>query len=166
MKFNKAYLMELLKLNFNFDIVNDDIFGKVIEIDERTAYRFCLTTNSYYLVDKYGLRLFGRFRTFNHRNYSLNQGLFLIETKNGEIINNNLPQTLYSKFPFIFEGSKKIIFIESEDTSTVISEVYNKILSLGKDPKNYILNLVHKNGSQWEHYFEFMASEIFIKKGV
>lgn len=165
MNFNKEYLMELLKLNLNFAIVKDDIFGDVIQIDERTAYRFCLTTNSYYLVDKYGLRLFGRFRTFNHRNYSLNQGLFLIETKNGEIVNNNLPQTLYSKFPYIYEGTKKIIFIESQDTSKVIEDTFNKIIKSEKNPKDYILNLVHKDGSQWEHYFEFLVSEIFIRKG-
>ncbi len=73
---NKNYLTELLKLNFGYKEVRDVLFGTVSEIDEKIAYRFCLTTNSYYLVDKYGLRLFGRFRTFNHRNYSLNQVLF------------------------------------------------------------------------------------------
>ena len=105
--------MSILKLNFNYKLVRDDVFEEVLELDERTAYRFCLTTNSYYLVDDYGLRLFGRFRTFNHRNYSLNQGLFLIETKKGEIVNNNLPEYLYQKYPFIYEGVKKIIFIDA-----------------------------------------------------
>jgi len=163
--FDKKYLMSILKLNFNYKLVRDDVFEEVLELDERTAYRFCLTTNSYYLVDDYGLRLFGRFRTFNHRNYSLNQGLFLIETKKGEIVNNNLPEYLYQKYPFIYEGVKKIIFIEGENTSRILAETYAKIVSKKKNPHEYIVNLVHKDGSQWEHYFEFMASEIFIKDG-
>lgn len=163
--FNKEYLLELLKLNFQFKVIKDDNFGSVIELDERTAYRFCLTTNSYYLVDKYGLRLFGRFRTFNHRNYSLNQGLFLIETNEGEITNNNLPAQLYSSYPFIYEGKKKIIFIDGNDTPSIITDTFKKLVANDKNPQEYILNIVHKDGSQWEHYFEFMASEIFIKKG-
>lgn len=163
--FNKQYLIEILKLNFDYKLVKDDLFGEVLELDERTAYRFCLTTNSYYLVDDYGLRLFGRFRTFNHRNYSLNQGLFLIETKKGEIVNNNLPEYLYQKYPFIYKGIKRVIFIEGKNTSKIIAETYAKLVSGNKNPQEYILNLVHKDGSQWEHYFEFMASEIFIKKG-
>ena len=163
--FDKDYLLEVLKLNFQYKIIKDKIFDEVLELDERTAYRFCLTTNSYYLIDKFGLRLFGRFRTFNHRNYSLNQGLFLIETSNGKIINNNLPVTLYSKYPFIYNGKKKIIFIDGNETSDIIEETFNKIVSNGGDYREYIVNIVHKNGSQWEHYFEFMASEIFIKKG-
>lgn len=165
MKFDKNHLIKLLEINLNFNVVKDELFGKVIKLAEQDAYRFCLTTNSYYLVDKYGLRLFGRFRTFNHRNYSLNQGLFLIETKNEEIVNNNLPQTLFLKYPFIFEGAKKIVFIESKNTSTVIEDTYNKIIAAGKNPKEYILNIVNTSGAQWEHYFEFMASEIFIRKG-
>lgn len=163
--FDKDYLLEVLKLNFQYKIIKDEIFDEVLELDERTAYRFCLTTNSYYLIDKFGLRLFGRFRTFNHRNYSLNQGLFLIETSNGKIINNNLPVTLYSKYPFIYNGKKKIIFIDGNETSDIIEETFNKIVSNGGDYREYIVNIVHKNGSQWEHYFEFMASEIFIKNG-
>ena len=163
--FDKEYLLELLKLNFQYKVIKDDIFESIIELDERTAYRFCLTTNSYYLVDKYGLRLFGRFRTFNHRNYSLNQGLFLIETNGGEITNNNLPAQLYSSYPFIYEGKKKIIFIDGNDTPNIITDTFKKLVANNKNPKEYILNVVHKDGSQWEHYFEFMASEIFIKKG-
>ena len=162
--FNKKYLMELLKINFHYKELEDSVFGKVLEVDVQTAYRFCLTTNSYYLVDEYGLRLFGRYRTFNHRNYSLNQGLFLIETNNQEIINNNLPAKLYLKHPFIYKGTKKIIFIDGSDTSNIIADVFNKIISKKKNNQDYILNVVHPDGSQWEHYFEFMASEIFIKK--
>ena len=163
--FNKEYLIELLKLNFQYREIKDEVFGTVLELDARTAYRFCLTTNSYYLIDNYGLRLFGRFRTFNHRNYSLNQGLFLIETNNGEITNNNLPAQLYSNYPFIYDGKKKIIFIDGNDTPNIIADTFKKIMSNNKNPQEYILNMVHKDGSQWEHYFEFMASEIFIKKG-
>jgi hypothetical protein len=162
---DKDYLLELLELNFRYKVIKDKIFDKVLELDERTAYRFCLTTNSYYLIDKYGLRLFGRFRTFNHRNYSLNQGLFLIETSNGKIINNNLPVTLCSKYPFIYKGKKKVIFIDGNETSDIIAETFNKIVSNGGDYREYIVNIVHKDGSQWEHYFEFMASEIFIGNG-
>lgn len=163
--FNKEYLIELLKLNFQYKEIKDELFGNVLEIDARTAYRFCLTTNSYYLVDKYGLRLFGRFRTFNHRNYSLNQGLFLIETNNGEITNNNLPAQLCLNYPYIYTGNKKIIFIDGNDTPNIIETIFKKIQSNKKNPEEYILNMVHKDGSQWEHYFEFMASELFILKG-
>ena len=55
MIFNKENLIKILKLNFGYKIIDDDIFGEVIELDARIAYRFCLTTNTYYLVDKYGL---------------------------------------------------------------------------------------------------------------
>ena len=126
--FNKEYLIELLKLNFQYREIKDEVFGTVLELDARTAYRFCLTTNSYYLIDNYGLRLFGRFRTFNHRNYSLNQGLFLIETNNGEITNNNLPAQLYSNYPFIYDGKKKIIFIDGNDTPNIIADTFKKIM--------------------------------------
>lgn len=163
--FDKKYLLEILKLNFQYKLIEDEIFSEVLELNERTAYRFCLTTNSYYLVDIYGLRLFGRFGTFNHRNFSLNQGLFLIETNDGEITNNNLPERLYSKYPYIYKGKKKVIFVDENDTPNIISETYNKLLQNNRNHHEYILNIVHKDGSQWEHYFEFMVSEIFIMKG-
>jgi hypothetical protein len=165
MIFNKENLIKILKLNFGYKIIDDDIFGEVIELDARIAYRFCLTTNTYYLVDKYGLRLFGRFRTFNHRNFSLNPGLFLMDPETEELSDENLPRQIFDKFPFVYEGKKKLIFIESHNTPKVIEETYKDIILSGKNPDDYILNLVHKDGSQWEHYFEFMASELFIKKG-
>jgi len=148
MIFTKNTLIEILKKNFNYKIVNDEIFGKTLELNARVAYRFCLTTNTYYLVDEYGLRLFGRFRTFNHRDYSLNPGLFLLDSKIGEINDKNLPIKLFDKHPFIFNGTKRLIFVKN-----------------GKNPEDYIINLIHEDGSQWEHYFEFIASELFIKNG-
>lgn len=165
MKFTKTDLIEILNKNFGYSIINDKTFGKLIQLDAQTAYRFCLTTNSNYLIDKYGLCLFGRLRTFNHRNLSLNQGLFLLENKTGEIIDNNLPMTLFRKYPFIPNGDKKIIFIEGKNTSEIISETYNQLIEDKQKCEDYIINVVNNNGAQWEHYFEYMASETFIKKG-
>ena len=131
--FNKEYLSDLLKINLELKEVEDKVFGKVIQVSPRTAYRFCLTTNSYYLIDKYGLRLFGRFRTFNHRNHSLNQGLFLLETKGDKIINSSLSQKLYKEYPFIFSGDKRLIFVESFETSDEIERIYKKIIENNGD---------------------------------
>jgi len=163
--FTKDNLIDILKKNFGYRTITDEIFGKALKMDIVTSYRFCLTTNSYYPIDKYGLRLFGRFRTFNHRNLSLNPGLFMLNAKTREISDQNLLFNLFEKYPFIFKGDKSVIFVESKNTSKVISEAYKKITEGGKNPNDYIINLIHKNGSQWEHYFEFMASEIFIQKG-
>jgi len=165
MIFNKDTLMEILKTNFQYKVLEDDIFGKVVELEARTAYRFCLTTNTYYPIDKYGLRLFGRFGTFNHRNYSLNPGLFSLDTKNNNFSDRNFPIKLGDSHPGLFEGNKRLLFVESHNTSKVIEETYNKIVKYDKKPTDYLINLVHKNGSQWEHYFEYIASEIFIRKG-
>jgi len=164
MEFTKDSLMRALNKNFKFDISKDSIFGNVITVDAKTAYRFCLTTNSNYLIDRYGLNLFGKFKTFNHRNYSLNQGLFLIDHKTGTISDKNLPAKLYEMYPFIFKGDKKIIFIDGKNPSEIISSTFKKITKNNGNNEEYIVNVVHKQGSQWEHYFEFMASEFFIRK--
>jgi len=163
--FSKANLLDILIKNTNLTLLKNPIFDNVIKADARTAYRFCLTTNSYYLVDKYGLRLFGRLRSFNHRDNSLNQGLFTLKTDGEKIIEHNMVQELESQYPFIFRGNKNIIFIESKSPSENIEEIYNVIIKNNLSPSDYILNLVDTSGSQWEHYFEFLASEMFIKKG-
>jgi len=165
MIFSKENLIEVLHLNLGYEIVEDDIFGPCLSIDPRTAYRFCLTTNSYYIVDKYGLRLFGLYRTFNHRNLSLNVGLFNLDYIKNEISDENLPHTIFNRYPSILLSDKKIVFIESHNTSEALAEAYDKIISFGRIPENYIINFIHSNGSQWEHYFEYIASEIFIEKG-
>jgi len=165
MFFTKRNLIEIFETNFGYNIIQDEIFGDVLEVDARTAYRFCLTTNSHYLVDKYGFSLFGRFRTFNHRDFSLIPGLFDINPQTHEISDRNFPHKIYEKYPFIFNGDKKVIFVESHEISRNTAEIYNKIIRANKKTDDYIVNFVHRDGSQWEHYFEFMASEIFIKKG-
>jgi len=163
--FSKDNLLEIFDKNTDLEIIEDSIFGKVMKSDARTAYRFCLATNSYYVVDRYGLRLFGRIRSFNHRNNSLNQGLFITKTNGDKIIEHNLVHDLNEQYPFIYKGDKKIVFIESRNISEKLEETYKTLLKNKLNPEEYILNLVDTKGSQWEHYFEFLASEMFIKKG-
>lgn len=162
MKFNSETLKSILVTNFNYKIGKSDIFGNVIETDPRTAYRFCLTTNSYYLVDKLGLRIFGRFITYNHRDSSLNQGLYLLNSITQEIEENQIV-SLYNQYPYMFNTNKKIILYDY-DNSTNIDDIYHKIKESNENPEDYILNFVHLDGSNWEHYFEFIASEYFINK--
>ncbi len=164
MLFSKEALVQTLRKNFNYKLVNDKIFGNLIELDTRIAYRLCLTTNTYYLNDKYGLRLFGRFITYNHRNFSLNQGLFLLNPRTQKF-SESQPLVLFKQFPFIYRGAKKLIFVDSQITHEIIQRKFETISSAGLNPEDYIVNLIHRDGSQWEHYFEFMASEYFIKNG-
>lgn len=162
---SKKNLIDILVKNFNFQVIADEIFGESLLVDANEAYRFVLTTNSYYLLDRYGIRLFGRFRTFNHRDSSLIPGLFLINKSNQIINGRNLPANMVKKYPFIFRGNKKIIFIESHNTSEVISNCYKKIKDSGYNPEDYIVNLIHRNAAQWEHYFEYLTCEYFRRKG-
>ena len=145
--------------------MNHPKLGELLLLDARSAYRFCLSTNSYYLPDKYGFSFYGRFVTFNHRSYSFLPGLFQIN-RDGEITSENLPHQINKMLPFIFKGDKKILFIEVDDGSDRLIEEYYKIITkLGENPEEYILNVVFKNGSRWEHYFEYIAIEHFSRKG-
>ena len=164
MEFSRKTIVSIFDANFQDKFFYDkDLNLDVLELTAKEAYRFMLTTNSHYLIDEYGLSLFGRFRTFNHRNYNLTSGLFNYYNK--RFSDENLPLKLREKYPFIFQGNKKIIFIEVSKSNNVIKETYEKLVSLNKNPRNYIINLVYKNGSNWEHYFEYFAIRYFLNKG-
>ena len=45
-----------------------------------------------------------------------------------------------------------------------MEKTYNQLLKNNKNHREYYLNLVDNNGAGWEHYFEFIVSEFFIKK--
>ena len=76
-KFSVDYLIFLLKQVIEFNEVNLDIPERVIELDARTAYRFALCTETFYLNKEYsGVYLKKAFSSFNMRSLELSSGIF------------------------------------------------------------------------------------------
>lgn len=161
MEFSAKTLYNIMLKNFNLTPVEDDAFEFVIDLPSLEAFRYATITNSNFLFNEYGYSPFGKMVTFNHRDYSLNPGMF---GTSKEIKLMNAPLKLYNKYPKLLEGNKKLIFLDVSNQN-VDSNVYKKLRDLGRDPSNYLLTKVKSDGSDLEHFFEFIAYKIFSHKG-
>ena len=117
-KFSIEYLIELLQKVSNIEKCNSEIHNHTYNVDHRTAFRFALCTQSTYLNDEYaGLYVKKRFSTLNMRDYHIYDGIF--EFKNN-ILTNIISHDIFAKIPDLFNGRKKIIFIEGKFDIEVI----------------------------------------------
>jgi hypothetical protein len=162
MLFSSETLSRILEVNFGYHRVQDVIFGEVLEISPIEAFRYSAITNSPYLLTEYGYSPFGKLITFNHRNYSINSGLFDFSKKEIDLL--NAPVKLSSLYPSLFSGNKRLVFINTK-TSNIESKIFSKIKNAGKEPKNYLITKVKKTGSDLEHFFEFIACKVFSNQG-
>lgn len=157
-KFSVDYLIFLLKQVIEFNEVNLDIPERVIELDARTAYRFALCTETFYLNKEYsGVYLKKAFSSFNMRSLELSSGIFTFK-------DNCLQSLKNQKIPDIFSSKKRIIIKKGRISSEVISDTYNRLLNLEEDTASYLITCADPNGSQWEQFYEFYLSEYFIAK--
>jgi hypothetical protein len=164
MIFSSEALCRILEKNFGYIRCIDDVFKNVLELNPIEAFRYSAITNSPYLLDEHGYSPFGKLITFNHRNYSLNTGLFDLSIRNGEINLLNAPMKLFVKFPNIFKKNKKLILIDTK-TSNVESEIFSKLVEAGIKPENYLITKVKSTASELEHFFEFIACKLFSHLG-
>lgn len=157
-KFSIDYLLALFKQVINFNEIEIDINERIIEVDARTAYRFALCTQSYYLNDEYnGIYLKKEFSSFNMRNLELSSGIYKFQ-------DNFLHSLKNHRLTEIFSGKKRIILKEGKISSVEISDIFNKLLNLQEDTSSYLLTCADPNGSEWEQFYEFYLSEFFIAK--
>ncbi len=157
-KFSINYLLALFKKVINFNEVDIGINERIIEVDARTAYRFALCTQSFYLDEEYsGVYVKKTFSSFNMRNLDLSSGIYTFK-------DNFLHSLENHKLPDIFSGKKRIILKEGKFSSKIMSDVYNKLLNLYEDTSSYLLICADPNGSEWEQFYEFYLSEYFIAK--
>lgn len=164
MRFSSKTLSKILEVNFNYKRVHDDVFKEVLEVNPIEAFRYSAITNSPYLLNEYGYSPFGKLVTFNHRNYSINTGLFDLPARNGEISLLNAPIRLSKEFPNIFKENKKIVLIDTK-TSNIENEMFLKLMEVGISPDSYLITKVKLNGSELEHFFEFIACKVFSNLG-
>lgn len=157
-KFSIDYLLALFEKVINFNKVEIDINEVVIEVDARTAYRFALCTQSFFLNEEYtGAYLKKEFSSFNNRNLDLSSGIYEFEDNIlCSIKNHNLPN--------IFSGKKRIILKEGKFSSSILAEFYKRLLSLNEDTSSYLIVCIDPKGSEWEQFYEFYLSEYFINQ--
>ena len=65
----------------------------------------------------------------------------------------------------MFEGKKKIIFLETDSTNGQVLKLQEEISKAGLFKEDYILSFINPRGSNWEHYFEYMACKKFSEDG-
>lgn len=174
MKLNSAeYLINILKKNFNEIILNES-FLKLglkerpsLELNELDVFNFVIFTGALYLYRKYGLILRDSIQFYTGINiYEIEPKLFK-STKNG-----SLELNIYSKMIDFYQiknellKPKKILFYEYKGLSNFEHKVFEELIRINEDPKNYILFKINiENPKELEGFFEFIVHLYFNKIG-
>lgn len=107
------YSKDLFKIlnNLGFQIINDPIFGEIIQMSASDAYVFSATTGAKYLLYQNGITMKGRDEVFIHRSLFSNghliysPGLFS-RNKSGFLREGDSADNLKIKYPSVFFGPK------------------------------------------------------------
>jgi hypothetical protein len=171
MNIDKNILMGIFN-QIGFKTILDDLFGEIIEMSAFDTFDFSALTGAKYLSNENGVTVKGRNETFIHRSIFQDDALIyspgLFERDINEfVIEGNSANFLNSKYPFIFNGNKKILFLEITNgtSSNIEKELYNKILKSKKNPEEYVLYKFYSTGSNQESLYEYLAAIHFINKG-
>ena len=171
MNIDKNILMSIFN-QIGFKTIQDDLFGEIIEMSAYDTFDFSALTGAKYLSNENGVTVKGRNETFIHRSIFQDDALIyspgLFERDSNEfVVEGNSANLLNSKYPFIFKGNKKILFLEITrgSSSNIEMELYNKILKSKKSPEEYVLYKFYSTGSNQESLYEYLAAIHFINIG-
>ena len=136
------------------------------------AFDFSSVVGSNYLINDNGISMKGRNEVFIHRSLFHNNSLIYSPGLYGRDVNLELQDEnsgclLKNKFPSIFKGQKKIIFIELKENER--SNIENKIIKIILDnklnPEDYILFKHRDLYKNLEPFLEWITFKFFEKKG-
>ena len=164
-------IVELLSVNFGFDIIENDLFEEILLLDPMEAFEFSLITGANYLISSVGYSFKGRMEVSIHRSLFQNGGFIYTpglfsRDQSGFLRPGESVKEQYKKYPQLFIGFKKLIIINVSDNSCIEEMLYDKIKNSGKDPSDYIVYKSFNNGSNNEPLLEYFASKFFSKNGL
>ncbi|MCM1368664.1 MAG: hypothetical protein NC184_07660 [Roseburia sp.] len=155
-----------------FSVVKDEIFGNVVEMSPEDCFMFSATTGAKYLFYENGITMKGRNEVFIHRSIFSNghliytPGLFS-RTIDGFISEGNSADNLLRKYPFVFNGNKRVVICDTDTgkPSNIEKDIYKKICERGGSPANYVLYKNYLSNNIGESLQEYFASVYFIRNG-
>ncbi len=167
MKLDAKNVINILKKNFGFDIVDNPVVGQVIQVSALDAYLYSSITGHPYLCNLTGgFSPNGLMQVFNQANsYNLVSGMF---DRAGRF--KYTPLLLSREHPFVTGLDKFIIPLEYNKYSEYESKrkvLYEKLKKEGFNPANFIICTIKKSTSGYgmEPFCEYVASEYFRRRG-
>jgi hypothetical protein len=163
-------IINILSSNFDFNVIEDDIVGKVIQMEPHEAYFYSSLVGSSYLDNpQLPFSPKGRQNVFNQAlNYSLITSFYYIDEKS-VVYPWNTPREHKEKYPFISEGKKFIVPIEIKKSENIEYRkiLFNKLNKIGKRPEDYILTEIRLDvdGYGLESFYEYVVCNYFRKIG-
>lgn len=168
---NKHFVLNTLKNNLGFPIINDDVVGEVIKMSAREAFLYAVLTSHGYLdVHEPENRFFLKrdyFRVFNQaEEFNLQEGIFSIT----DTTFSCTPKINIKEKQYITEEYKYILPVEYDFYDNFLeslTKLDSRLKESGSNPNNYIIVPIRRGSkvSQFESFFEYIISSIFSRKG-
>lgn len=164
----------ILNKNLGFKLIPDPVLKDQIslELSSEQAFSLSLVQGATYLVTSTGLSFKDRLEIFIHRGifqnnkYIYSPGLFG-RNLGGFLTPGNSPRELFSKFPSIKSGTKKLIFrsMSGQNGSNIEKQTRDEIIKAGFNSDDFLLFKFSEDLTYLEPFFEYLSCKVFDNLG-